>query len=64
MLQNKQPDTVIDQNKIYFRPARNEFLDYLFMKNNSYFEIGVWSSLDREKTGILAKVFFERYYRK
>ena len=41
---NKKPDYTVDSHKIYSRPGRIEFLDFLFLKNKDYFEIGVWSS--------------------
>ena len=28
------------------------------------FDVGVWSSLDREKTSAFSQSFFDRYYRK
>jgi hypothetical protein len=31
-------NTVMDRQKVYFRTGRNEFLDFLFMKNNKFFE--------------------------
>ena len=27
---------------IYYRPGRADLIDYLFMKNQDFFEIGVW----------------------
>lgn len=29
-----------------------------------YYDVGVWSSLDREKTAAFSQSFFDRYYRK
>jgi len=33
------------------------------MKNYSHFDIGIWSSLDRELSGAFCKSFFGRHYR-
>ena len=82
ILEKKPHNDVIGDQKIFFRPGRNELLDYLFQKAHcliilkkkfnrkkiykvpDFFEIGVWSSLDKDNTNLFAKSFFERYYRK
>ena len=45
----------MEKDKIFFRPSRNEFLDYLFIKSDNFYNVGVWSSLDKEKTSVLSK---------
>ena len=58
LLDKKKPNDVFNKNNLYFRPGRNEFLDYLFLKvylkmikqNSDFFDVAVWSSLDKEKT--------------
>ncbi|KRX02718.1 HAD-like domain [Pseudocohnilembus persalinus] len=62
-LQNIKAHDTIQGHNVYFRPGRTEFLDFLFMQNQNLFEIGVWSSLDKEKTQLLTQSFFGRHYR-
>lgn len=63
-IMQQKPHTTIDKHQIYFRPGRNDFLNYLFLRSESFFDVGIWSSLDKDKTSQLSKAFFERYYRK
>ncbi len=35
LLDKKKPNDIFNKNSLYFRPGRNEFLDYLFLKVNS-----------------------------
>jgi hypothetical protein len=46
----KKADCVIANQNVYFRTSRNELLEYLFLKSDGFFEVAVWSSLDKEKT--------------
>lgn len=79
ILRSKKPNDTINDYKIYYRSGRNEFLDTLFRKvlrkflnsywivfkkQMDYYDVGVWSSLDREKTAAFSQSFFDRYYRK
>ena len=63
LLKVKPHDTYEKHYNIYNRPNRLEFLDDIFMKNKDFFEVGIWSSLDKEKTQYLSKSFFGRHYR-
>eukprot|EP01017_Pseudomicrothorax_dubius_P051081 TRINITY_DN9767_c0_g1_i6.p1 TRINITY_DN9767_c0_g1~~TRINITY_DN9767_c0_g1_i6.p1 ORF type:complete len:231 (+),score=43.23 TRINITY_DN9767_c0_g1_i6:133-825(+) len=49
--------------KLYLRSGRNDLLDYLFLKNRDFFDVGIWSSQDKDTTASFCKIFFERYYR-
>jgi len=62
-LDDKAPNYKTKDFNLYFRQGRNELLDFLFMKNRGFFEIAVWSSLDKDFTSTFTKLFFERYYR-
>ena len=54
-IQDSKPNCFMEKDKIFFRPSRNEFLDYLFIKSDNFYNVGVWSSLDKEKTSVLSK---------
>jgi len=62
-LEHQTPNYKSKDIFLYFRPGRNEFLDFIFVKNRPFFEVGVWSSLGKDHTSTFAKVYFERYYR-
>eukprot|EP00331_Platyophrya_macrostoma_P004038 CAMPEP_0176417290 /NCGR_PEP_ID=MMETSP0127-20121128/6810_1 /TAXON_ID=938130 /ORGANISM="Platyophrya macrostoma, Strain WH" /LENGTH=225 /DNA_ID=CAMNT_0017797441 /DNA_START=125 /DNA_END=802 /DNA_ORIENTATION=+ len=58
-----KPNEVIDGTSLYFRQGRNQLLDLLFLQQREFFDVGVWSSLDKDKTSAFAKIYFERYYK-
>lgn len=63
ILENFRPDDKYEQYNIYWRKGRSDLLDFFFVKNYNYFDVGVWSSLDRDRTSYLTKSFFGRHYR-
>ncbi|EGR28338.1 hypothetical protein IMG5_177980 [Ichthyophthirius multifiliis] len=62
-LENVKSNEHIEGYDIYYRNGRPELLDFLFVENAQLFDIGVWSSLDKDYTGHFAKSYFGRYYR-
>ncbi len=45
-----KPDLVKDKFEYFFRPGRTELLDYFFLKEKEFFDVGVWSSCDKDTT--------------
>jgi hypothetical protein len=43
-------DETFDSYDIYHRQGRVELLDFLFSKYTTQYDVGVWSSMDRENT--------------
>lgn len=60
---NKKPDSIIKNFEQYHRVGLQKILNSLFIRNRNYFEVGVWSSQNKEMTELLGKSAFGRHYR-
>jgi hypothetical protein len=58
------PDAQTPKLDLYYRRGRVELLSTLFTMQNPFYEVAVWSCLDRESTEVLSKKYFDRHYRK
>jgi hypothetical protein len=58
----KPNDHYLNYN-LFHRPGREVFLDNMMGKYKANFDVGVWASVDRDKTAAFAKSFFGKHFR-
>lgn len=46
----RKPDQVVSKYELYYRKGRKELIENLFRTNSKFYQVGVWSSLDKEST--------------